>query len=78
VASGEHLPSSQRALTLAAAAPRKARSGPTPRSAPSFLAHLIATRIGLPQTRERRRAEPTEAVAAYRTTSARLAAARAR
>ena len=31
----------------------------------SYLAHLIATRNGLPQTRERRRAEPQEATAAY-------------
>lgn len=31
----------------------------------SYLAHLIATRNGLPQTRERRRAEPEEATAAY-------------
>ena len=30
-----------------------------------FLAHLIATREGLPQTRARRRAEPAEAAAAY-------------
>jgi hypothetical protein len=30
-----------------------------------FLAHLIATRDGLPQTRIRRRAEPSEAAAAY-------------
>jgi len=33
-------------------------------SAP-YLAHLIATRTGAPQTRERRRAEPEEATAAY-------------
>lgn len=31
----------------------------------SYLAHLIATRNGLPQTRERRRAQPEEATAAY-------------
>jgi hypothetical protein len=30
-----------------------------------FLAHLIATREKLPQTRERRRAEPQEAIAVY-------------
>jgi hypothetical protein len=35
-----------------------------------FLAHLIATAEQLPQTRERRRAEPAEAIAAYRTTAA--------
>ncbi len=32
----------------------------------SFLAHLIATKDQHPQTRERRRAEPGEALAAYR------------
>ncbi len=31
----------------------------------AYLAHLIATRNGAPQTRERRRAEPEEATAAY-------------
>lgn len=31
-----------------------------------FLAHLIATRDQAPQTRERRRASPQEATAAYR------------
>jgi hypothetical protein len=31
-----------------------------------FLAQLIATQLHLPQTRARRRAEPAEAIAAYR------------
>ena len=31
-----------------------------------FIAHLIATRARAPQTRLRRRAEPGEAIAAYR------------
>lgn len=35
----------------------------------TFLAHLIATKDQLPQTRERRRAEPAEAIAAYRATA---------
>ena len=39
------------------------------REAP-FLAQLIATRDQLPQTRERRRAEPGEAIAAYRAADA--------
>jgi hypothetical protein len=39
------------------------------RQAP-FLAHLIATKDRLPQTRERRRAEPAEAIAAYRAVEA--------
>jgi hypothetical protein len=36
----------------------------------TFLAQLIATREQLPQTRERRRAEPGEAIAAYRAAEA--------
>lgn len=40
-----------------------------PRQA-TFLAHLIATKEQAPQTRERRRAEPTEAIAAYRAVAA--------
>lgn len=38
---------------------------PPRRASVSYLAHLIATREGAPQTRERRRAEPQEAIAAY-------------
>jgi len=50
----------------------------TPAAAPSqstvyrdvvFLAHLIATKEQAPQTRERRRAEPADAIAAYRATA---------
>jgi hypothetical protein len=37
------------------------------RARADFIAHLIATAAHLPQTRERRRVEPAEAVAAYRT-----------
>ena len=36
----------------------------------AFLAHLIATKAHAPQTRERRRAEPSEAIAAYRAVGA--------
>jgi len=38
------------------------------RQAP-FLAHLLAVKDQHPQTRERRRAEPAEALAAYRVTA---------
>jgi hypothetical protein len=38
---------------------------PAPRNAP-FLTHLIATARQLPQVRARRRAEPADAIAAYR------------
>ncbi len=37
---------------------------------PAFLAHLIATKEQCPQTRERRRAEPGDAIAAYRAVDA--------
>jgi hypothetical protein len=39
------------------------------RQAANFLAHLIATEQALPQTRERRRAEPEHVVAIYATAS---------
>ncbi|MCF8477322.1 MAG: hypothetical protein K9G60_09835 [Pseudolabrys sp.] len=38
----------------------------TPARLAVFLAHLIATKEQAPQTRERRRAEPGDALAAYR------------
>ncbi len=50
------------ALTPAAAA---CQSSGSYRQA-AFLAHLIATKDQSPQTRERRRAEPGDAIAAYR------------
>jgi hypothetical protein len=37
------------------------------RARADFIAHLIATAAHLPQTRERRRAEPAEAAAVYQT-----------
>jgi hypothetical protein len=50
--------------------PVPTREGPTAGQRPyaGFLAHLIATADQLPQTRERRRAEPEDAIAAYRST----------
>jgi hypothetical protein len=53
-------------VTEAATAPQRT---PVYREA-AFLAHLIATKSHAPQTRERRRAEPSEAIAAYRTVKA--------
>ena len=38
---------------------------PTSYREAEFLTHLIATKDQLPQTRQRRRAEPSEAIAAY-------------
>ncbi|EJW12868.1 hypothetical protein A33M_1430 [Rhodovulum sp. PH10] len=46
-----------------ARAPRAPR--PVGRHDAGFLAHLIATKDGVPQTRDRRRAEPEEVQAAY-------------
>lgn len=55
---------------LVATVPQSAaESAPNYRQA-TFLAQLIATRDHAPQTRERRRAEPMEALAAYRATAA--------
>lgn len=42
------------------------RAPPRDHRCATFLAHLIATKNHLPQTRERRRAEPADATAAYR------------
>ena len=49
-------------------APRYSEHSPRLARHPSapFVAHLIATRMLAPQTRERRRAEPEEATAVYR------------
>ncbi len=49
---------------LVALAPAAART--LPRHQATFLAQLIATKQQHPQTRERRRAEPAQAVMAYR------------
>ncbi len=53
------------------AAPRREDDRPQGRPASYFVAHLIATHDQVPQTRERRRVEPGEAIAAY---AARLSA----
>jgi hypothetical protein len=60
---------SERALTIVEPSPRIVP--PTiasNRSSAQFLAHLIAIDQQVPQTRTRRRAEPAQALAAYRTT----------
>ena len=59
-------PPASRALTIISTpAPRKAPQ-PLSRGDAAFLAHLIATKEQAPQTREKRRAEPAEVLAAYR------------
>jgi hypothetical protein len=61
----EDQPASESRALVALAAPAAAAPLPRYRQAP-FLAHLIATKQQLPQTRERRRAEPAQAATAYR------------
>ena len=48
------------------AAPHASPRTVTRHPAAPFLAQLIATHLQVPQTRERRRAEPADAIAAYR------------
>ncbi len=57
-----------RALVVLAPPPPSPRVPTGYRQAP-FLAHLLAVKGQHAQTRERRRAEPHEALAAYRTTA---------
>jgi hypothetical protein len=66
------LPSSQYAL-VAIAPSAGERLGRRPvRRAASFLAHLIATAGHQPQTRQHRRADAAEVIAAYQATIAKL------
>jgi hypothetical protein len=72
---GETAPARPESRALVALTPPvQAAAAPTGyRQAPfqvPFLVHLLATKDQHAQTRERRRAEPHEAVAAYRTTAA--------
>jgi hypothetical protein len=50
---------------LVALEPATERRPSASASAAPFLAQLIAAKVGLPQTRERRRAEPDEATQTY-------------
>jgi hypothetical protein len=72
---GHDLPSSSRALVLVSTPapephPHRAIARPAP-----FLAHLIAGSQHVPQARERRKADASEVIAAYRDTMARIRAA---
>lgn len=58
-----------RALVVTQSATAAAQTSPVYREA-AFLAHLIATKEHAPQTRERRRVEPAEAIAAYQSIKA--------
>jgi hypothetical protein len=67
----EPSPQSPGSSALVPLAPAVAKREPSARKAQAaFLAHLIATNDQLPQTRERRRTEPGEAIAAYRAAAA--------
>ena len=60
-------PMESRALVAVAASTPDGRATPRTRHPQAaFLAQLIATQMKVPQTRARRRAEPAEAIAAYR------------
>jgi hypothetical protein len=69
---GTDLPSSSRALVSIEAETHEAQPHRTIQRISTFLTQLIATARQLPQTRERRRAEPDEVIAAYRATVERL------
>ena len=56
-----------RVLAVAAASPSDNARSPQRRVSVPFLAQLIATAAQMPQTRERRRAEPAEAISSYQT-----------
>jgi hypothetical protein len=64
-------PTGSESRALVALDPLQGRSANTAdhRYAP-FIAHLVATKDQHPQTRERRRAEPGDALAAYRAAAA--------
>jgi hypothetical protein len=66
------LPSAGRALVPLAGHTRDAHPHRPIRRAASFIAQLLASTGRLPQAREKRRAEPTEVIAAYRATVDRL------
>jgi hypothetical protein len=59
-------------------APRENLRMPGNRSSAAFLAHLIATEAGLPQTREKRRLAPQEAARLYVDPQSRVQPKRAR
>ena len=69
---GTDLPSSNHALVAVAAETHDSHPHRPIQRVASFIAQLIANAGRLPQTRERRRAEPAEVIAAYRATVERL------
>ncbi len=59
------LPCSGRALVPLTREPVRVQTVRAPTRPAAFLAHLIAAAKQVPQARERRRADPAEAIAAY-------------
>jgi hypothetical protein len=76
VAAGEPAPPRPESRALVALSPAAPPYQDTPRQGSprhrqsAFLAHLLAIKHQHPQTRERRRATPQEAIAAYRAAAA--------
>jgi hypothetical protein len=62
-------PSATRRALVALAPAAASREAPQAYRQAPFLAHLLAMKDQHPQTRKRRRAEPAEALAAYRVTA---------
>lgn len=69
---GTDSPSSSRALVLVGATTPHIPAYCSIQRVASFVTQLIANANRVPQTREKRRAEPDEVIAAYRSTIARL------
>ena len=69
-AAGDATEPNSESRALVVTAPAAAIATRTTHRQATFLAHLIATKEHAPQTCERRRAEPHEALAAYRAADA--------
>lgn len=65
-AGGEAAPAHESRALIVVSPPAQAAGGSTRYRQAPFLAHLLAVRDQHAQTRERRRAEPQDAIAAYR------------
>ena len=69
MAGGETAPAAESRALVALTPPVQAAATPTNYRPAPFLAHLLAVKAQHAQTRERRRADPHEALAAYRATA---------
>jgi hypothetical protein len=68
--SGKSAPAPEGRALVALAPAAKTQPAPSSFRPAPFIAHLLAVKDQHAQTRERRRAEPSEAIAAYRATAA--------